>query len=162
MKPIPLTGGKTAWVDDADYPALSCFSWYCLKSGYAARGARRSLGENRGTIYMHRQIAEPGNGMDVDHINGDRLLNIRENLRVVSHGSNMLNRGVQKNSLSGHKGIRWEASRKKWSARIGLNRKTVFRARFSTLEEAIAARAAAVQRYHGEFGRQTWDEPAAA
>jgi len=33
MKTIPLTKGKVATVDDADYPALAVYKWHAHEAG---------------------------------------------------------------------------------------------------------------------------------
>jgi hypothetical protein len=156
MKPIPLSQGKVAWVDDADYAEISRFRWYYLKAGYALRNGSIRRGEKRGPVYLHRHIMQPAEGMEVDHINGDRLLNTRANLRVVTHGQNMMNKGANSTNPIGHKGIYWEEKRQRWTARIGIHGKLVHVGRFRQLSDAVAARTAAIPLYHGEFGRQSW------
>lgn len=52
---IPVTKGRHAIVDDADYAWLSQWSWHCSSSGYAVRMSPRP---NRREIYMHRLILD--------------------------------------------------------------------------------------------------------
>ena len=46
------------------------------------------------TLYLHRLIMglTPGDGLEVDHLNGNGLDNRRENLRVVTHAQNHQNK----------------------------------------------------------------------
>lgn len=98
MKLIPLANNRGyAAVDDTDYAALVKYRWHLHRSGgdnsgkgYAARGERR--GKRVVVVRMHRQIVDAPMGMEVDHINGDRLDNRRENLRVTSKLENLRNR----------------------------------------------------------------------
>lgn len=98
MKLIPLTQGKFAKVDDADYEWLSQYNWYAKKTTaiyslyglyYAARFQR--IKKVKTTIYMHREIANCPPGKEVDHINHDTLDNQRENLRCCTRAENMAN-----------------------------------------------------------------------
>ena len=95
MRELPLTKGKIARVDDADYPLLSQWKWgYLPKSngrgGYAVRWETR--GGVRRTIYMHRQIMNAQPGQLVDHEDGDGLNNQRSNLRMANETQNLANR----------------------------------------------------------------------
>jgi hypothetical protein len=148
MKQIPLTQGKFAIVDDCDFDHLIQFKWWFLDNNYGGYAVRR--GED-GIVYMHRQIMQAKPGVEVEHRRGGGLVNTRENLRFATHQQNMMNRGTQKNNKSGHKGIRFDPERKKWQARIGLNRKTIHLGRFDRLDDAIAAHAKATLKLHGEF-----------
>lgn len=123
MKRIPLTQGRSAIVDDADYEALTAHSW-CLSncSGicYAVRGCK--IEGKHHTVLMHREIMEAPKGMLVDHINGDGLDNRRCNLRLVTDSQNHFNQRKRKKVTSskqkGFTGISvtmcgWLASRQK-------------------------------------------------
>lgn len=68
---------------------------------------------------------------DVDHINGDGLDNRKNNLRIVSHAKNMLNR-------QGIHGIKKVPSGK-YQACIGINYKGIYLGTFNTYEEAKEA-----------------------
>ena len=95
MKLIPLTKGKFAKVDDADFEWLSAFNWYAKNtrgpgddsgSFYAARSERQ--GGKPVTIYMHREITKCPAGKEVDHKNRDRLDNQRDNLKNCTRKQN--------------------------------------------------------------------------
>lgn len=104
---IPLTQGRVAIVDVADYEWLSQWKWRCLfrGGGYAIRICRKS-GKQR-LVYMHREImALPfRDKRQVDHINHDPLDNRRSNLRAVSCAVNQLNSRIRKDNTLGIKGI---------------------------------------------------------
>ena len=115
IKRIPLGEGQYALVDAADYEWLKQWTWR-LQNGYAVRY------ENGRTIYMHREIMKPPEGMLVDHINHNKLDNCRSNLRVCTRQENMCNRGKCPGSSSRFKGVGYSKEQHKWSAKIMVRR----------------------------------------
>jgi hypothetical protein len=99
-----------AVVDDEDYNALVEYNWR-LNSGYAIRN------QNKKRIPMSHHIMNPPEGMTVDHINGHRLDNRKENLRVCTKQQNLQNR-IMRRGTSKYKGVRWNKLRKKWQAAL--------------------------------------------
>ena len=83
---------------------------------------------------------------DIDHINGVRDDNRLANLRDVTRSFNLLNRSGKKNNSTGHKGIN-KNKYGSYHTYISINNKRINLGFFSTLEEAIAARAAEVAKY---------------
>jgi len=77
----------------------------------------------------------------VDHIDGDRLNNAFDNLRVVSNQGNNFNNHVAK-------GYSWHKNVGKWCARIKINKKDKHLGVFDTEEAARAAYLAAKEKYH--------------
>jgi hypothetical protein len=90
----------------------------------------------------------------IDHINGNRLDNRIENLRLASNAENSRNCKLSKNNTSGVTGVSYHAKAKKWFAQIMLNRKNNNLGLFNTKEEAIAARKKAEMQYFGQFAKQ--------
>ena len=92
MKKIPLSRGLIALVDDEDYERLSQFKWCAQKIGKSIYATRNTyVNRIRGTSYMHRDILSEGNGLLVDHIDGDGLNNQRKNLRYCTRQQNAFN-----------------------------------------------------------------------
>lgn len=89
----------------------------------------------------------------VDHINHDRTDNRWENLRNIPGRENQKNMGVSRKNTSGVTGVRVLPSGK-FNATIVVNRVQLGLGSYLTLEEAIAARRAAEQRYgfHANHG----------
>ena len=144
-KKIPLTRGRFALVDEQDYFYLMAFRWHCTAKGYAARMDGRKI------VLMHREIARPSEGFDVDHRDGNRLNNRRENLRRCTHAQNTWNHRVSTRNKSGFTGILFRKKSRRWEAHIGVNNKFIYLGRFATKKEAIRARQRAVQSHHGQF-----------
>jgi len=90
----------------------------------------------------------------IDHINGVRADNRLSNLRPATNAENQRNRGATANNKSGHKGVRWHPRDRKWLAQIALHGVQTHLGLFDDINDAIAAYAAGVAKYHGlEFGR---------
>lgn len=98
--------------------------------------------------YLHRVIMQPGPGLEVDHINGDRLDNRRLNLRVCTRSSNAKNTSTK----VGYKGVH-KNHRGKWIAQITKNYNCHHLGTFRTAEEAAIAYNDAASILHGEFAR---------
>lgn len=154
MKPIQLTRGQQAIVDDIDYDWLSQWKWRALrhKSGeyYAVRSVR--AGGSR-TIYMHRVIAGASGMEQVDHVNGDKLDNCRGNLRVCTNAENQRNRGKHRDNASGFKGVAQHPATGRWQACIQHAGVKVHLGYFSDRIHAARAYDLAAERLHGDFAR---------
>lgn len=151
MKTILLSSGDEVLLDNEDYRRLKSYTWG-LVGGYAARWVILS-DKSKKCVLMHREIVQPPEGMQVDHINRDRFDNRRANLRVCTHAENMRNRSLHKNNKSGVPGVCWHKSKGKWQVQVRMDGKLHFFGFFDDKEEAIQVRNNAVRRLHGEFAR---------
>ena len=124
MRYIQLTRNKVAIVDDDDYESLSQNKWYCSKTGYAVRTNR--------SIRMHRVVMNAPEGLEIDHINGNRLDNRKSNLRICDHRQNTRNRTTAK-------GYSFLKDRNQWQARVQRNGKNIFLGNYN--EESDARKA---------------------
>jgi hypothetical protein len=151
MKEIPLTKGKSAIVDDCDFEYYSKFNYYINSEGYAIREVWN--GGNKIRLRMHREITNAPEGMDVDHINGDRVDNRRENLRLCTRSENLMNSRKRDNKSSKYKGVSFFKPVKMWRAYYQLNgrQKTIGYFR-DEICAALAYNEAAIATY-GEFAR---------
>ena len=93
------------------------------------------------------------NGMEVDHIDGNPENNLRENLRLATKSTNQCNRKMASNNTSGHKGIYWKASRKRWQVEVRLMGQSYFGGRFKNIEDAVQSAEVLRLKVHGEFAR---------
>lgn len=87
-KDILMRWGRTVRVDDNDFDWLNSYRW-SVTLWYAAT----TIGGR--SVYMHRLIMDPPEGLVVDHRNGDGLDDRRSNLRIVTRSENSRNRLVK-------------------------------------------------------------------
>lgn len=124
-------------------------------------------------ILLHRWLTNCPEDKVVDHINGNPLDNRKCNLRVCTQKENSNNKNykplptyeeqitkgividhtrninTRKLKSSGHKGIKWHASRNKWEAGINIGYRYIYVGVFNTVEEAVAARNAKLELLRG-------------
>lgn len=149
MREIALTNGGTAIVDDEDFAALAAFRWRRSPNGYAVR-SEWSGGKVR-AILMHRVVADPPDGKEVDHVDGNKLLNTRANLRVCERGQNAANTAGRRRRKSPFKGTDYRAAKKRWRASINVKGKNIHLGYFDTAEGAARAYDSAAREHFGEF-----------
>lgn len=73
---------------------------------------------------------------DTDHINGNKIDNRRENLRLATRSENMQNQGTRRDNTSGYRNVKWHAKAKKWRVTIRVSGKDVHGGFFSSITEA--------------------------
>ncbi len=137
---IALTRGRFTLVDEADFPTLVQIPWCADSGGYAT--------SRNGRLHAFLLRAK-----GIDHINGDRLDNRRQNLRPARPSENCSNRPKPSNNTSGFKGVSFDRRTGRWVATIGLNRRQVWLGRHDTAEQAARAYDAAALQLHGAFAR---------
>lgn len=144
MKKIFLSNGDFTLVSDEDYIFLFPYSWSQHKKGYVTG---RIDGEK---VRMNRVIAKRM-GLNllnqIDHINGDKLNNQRDNLRSATNSQNRAN--SKSKNKTGYKGV--TKKRNKWQAQINVDGQKIYLGTFDSPEEAHQAYIKAAERYFGEF-----------
>lgn len=140
---IELSRGFHTLVDDDVDDNILKERWKYV-NGYAYRDIRVGLRWKR--LYLHREITGAPADKVVDHINGDRLDNRRENLRICTQKQNAVNRRKRSDVVGSiYKGVRLK--RGNYEACIA----DVYLGTFYTeVDAAHAYNLAAIERY-GEF-----------
>lgn len=144
MMRIPLVSGRGyTFVDDQDAEPAARHKWQLHPNGYASVVISRK--RKRTTIYLHRLILGAPADLLVDHINGNKLDNRRENLRLVNGSQNQHNlHSAQANSKTGVLNVYWDRSRNRYRLSLVVEGRKVCQTVHATLEEA--ERAAKVAR----------------
>lgn len=156
VKELPLTGGKVALVDDADFEFLNQWSWQANAKGYAVRAVHLGKidGKHRKTsLKMHRLLAAAPPEFQVDHINGDKLDNRKSNLRLCTNSQNKQNGASYRNSTSKYRGVSWSTRMQKWAAQIQINKKKIMIGYYADEQDAARAYNAKATCLFGEFAR---------
>jgi hypothetical protein len=130
-----------AWVtlDAADCAEVVAFHWALGTDGYAYRRGKNDEGHHR-RVAMHRQLLGLSFGDErcSDHINGDRLDNRRENLRVVTRAENAQNVG-SRHGRSGHRNVYWHKASGLWRVAVSRSGKQISGGYFKEVESAVEA-----------------------
>jgi len=144
-----LTQGKVAEVDEGDLKRLAAHKWYAAFNG-THWYARTAI--NRTKVYMHRFLMNPGDGYQVDHIDGNTLNNCRNNLRVCTNHQNRMNQ-KKRPGRSKYKGVIWFKQTGKWQACITLNKKKRHLGYFFCEKEAARVYNKQAKKLFGRFAR---------
>lgn len=125
------------------------YCWGLANNGYAKARV------NGKTVNFH-VFAFPDcpDGLERDHIDGNRINNRKNNVRFVTRCNNNKNRAFAPNRKSGRTGVNWSKASKKWRAFIKADNRYISLGFFSDLDEAIKAREAAEIQYYGEYRRK--------
>lgn len=145
---VSLTGkhgvGKYAKADLEFLGELSKSSWHVSPDGYARANITFSKGVKEQTKMHHLILPLRGDGLEVDHINRDKLDNRRENLRYVTRRENILNsdnpvaklwrgeptvlfgRAVSSEQTKPYYMIWWCNTNKKWRAYVETKAKRIY------------------------------------
>lgn len=135
------------YFDLEDYDKIKDYCWYFNDSGYLCS----HIANSRKAIRMHRLLMDADlEKKEVDHINHKTFDNRKSNLRLVTSTQNKYNRRVRSDSTTGVCGVR-KNNNGKFSAYISLEKHYVTIGTFDNLEDAIAARKEAEEKYFGEY-----------
>lgn len=130
-----------------------CWVWTGSKS---PRGYGQWRGKDNKLYPAHRLAFEEKFGLIPDGLVCDHICHCREcvnpdHIRICNNTENVRNQTIHKNNTSGFKGVSFDASRRKWTAKIMVDRKTINLGRFNSPQEAHAVYCAAAEKYFGEF-----------
>ncbi len=139
-------------IDEQD-AALADFRWYLNGRGYAARWVRGRI------ITLHRVVMNAPPGVEVDHINRNRLDNRRCNLRFADRGGNARNCSRNRKNTSGYKGVHKVGRKGRWGAAVVYEGGNHWLGIFGTAQEAAVTYDLAAMALHGEFAATNFSYP---
>ena len=149
MRKIPLTQGKVAFVDNADYRHVAFFKWYAHRRGRLFY-AQRHCGPYDKIVLMHRVILNVAPNEAVDHIDGNGLNNCRSNLRIATQRENCQNLHIPKTSR--YPGVhKMKQIKNPWRSEIYVNGKNRHLGCFETEELAHTAYETAVASLNNQI-----------
>lgn len=140
--PLGVNGRDGYAIIDSNNKWLEKYNWY-LTLGYAATKIKNK------TVRMHRLIMNPAKKLSVDHINGNKLDNRTENLRVCTHKQNTANSKRSKNNTTGYKGVSIDKRTMKYVVKIG----NKYIASFTSLKLAAKEYDRQALQKYGEFAK---------
>ena len=146
-----LRNGKAHKVvfDSEDFLELGHLKWHINGMGYVQRYNPATAKHE----YLHRvilKVSAEGN-VQVDHINGNRLDNRKDNLRKCDCSGNLKNTKKHADASSKYKGV--SRDRNKFRANIMANGKRTTLGSYSSEIEAAKAYDEAARDLHGEYAR---------
>ena len=106
--------GKFALVSPEDYDRVMTKRWF-----YGTSYACLSRYKRGCAITLHRWLLDAPEDMYVDHINGNRLDNQRNNLRICLPSENNFNQAKTSSPTSSkYKGVCWNKNKRRWQSNI--------------------------------------------
>lgn len=151
---IRLTNGEHAIVDEEDWEELSQLTWHRGDRDYVVHTVGLD-GETK-VLLMHRVVARAPHDVLIDHENGNRLDNRKQNLRDATFRQNAQNRAPVNGKR--FKGI--FKFREGWKARIKYEGQNIYLGLFPSEEIAARAYDYAARRLFGEFARLNFPDAA--
>ena len=137
---------QRATIDDCDAARVSGMSWRLHSRGYVVSSVRGG-----GMIYLHRLLTGATSGVQVDHIDHDRLNNRRANLRLASAAQNNRNSAISRRNRTGFKGVSRKGGRGPFRAFIGDDGRRIFLGSFPDAASAARAYDQAAVAIYGDF-----------
>ena len=158
-KKIPLTQGKFATVDAANYEELNQHKWFAMKHRNTYCAQRHIMrNSKRTTILMHYEILCVPHRTQINHRNGNHLDNRKSNLRISTRKQSAYSARKRKNCTSRYKGVCWNKKRKKCVASIRCDYKPYHLGYFDDEMEAARAYDSKALELFGEFARLNFPE----
>lgn len=118
------------YFDLEEYDKIKKYCWHIRNDGYIATNI------NGKCVKLHQFLLGKEKGKVIDHKNGDKKDNRKQNLRHVTQGINIMNR----ESTKLFRGCSWNKRDKRYYVTISKDGKRKHIGVFKTLEEAIEAR----------------------
>lgn len=147
---IPLTQGRFATIETADWHLIAGYPWRVQPDKRPGGKIYAVTGHN--SKMMHRFIM----GKLSDHRNGDGLDNRRSNLRPCTLHQNAMNQTIVRGRYP-YKGVHFNRRDACFQAKIGFQRKQHFLGYFDNPITAAIAYDKAARRYFGDFAHTNFE-----
>lgn len=140
-------------IDEEDYEKLNkkgnffCNTeqgYICVKNYISFKNGKAKYKQQ----YLHRMIMDAPTSLQVDHINGNKKDNRKENLRLCTNAGNSKNK---KNFKGKYKGVYFDKKNSKWMAQITKDYHCFYIGSFLNENEAAIAYNDRAKELHGEF-----------
>lgn len=155
MAEIILKNGSFLIDDDDLFLLLLYRKPWINENGYVVM-CPRGKGHTK-TVRLHRIVMQAPTGMEVDHINGIRTDNRKENLRLCTTAENRRNSRIRNDGKSGYKGVSFfsnpQKRKKRWEAYINVDGKRIKLGYFKTAIEAARAYDTAAKKHFGDYAK---------
>jgi len=139
--------GKTADViiDIDDVNMINKYKWHISEKGYI----RAMI--NKKNVRLHRFIFN-ANSKDIiiDHINGNKLDNKKENLRSVTSSQSIMNSKIRFDNKSGARGV-FKRQNGRFAVRIQVDGNRIQIGTFDNFKDAVRARKLEEEKLFGEY-----------
>lgn len=124
-------------IDDEDFTKVQSYSWFIDSKGHVI--ARKKLADTGAhKIRLHRLVMNVNSTSYplVDHINGNKLDNRKQNLRLCDYQTNAFNKHHQKTNTSGYRGVDFHKKTNTWRSRVCFKGARYCLGYFKTAKEA--------------------------
>lgn len=147
MAKIKVNSGHF-FIDKDDWEKFKHYKWYITDKGVVAPAL---LPTDPSTVRLARLVMSAPKGLEVDHKDGVQINCKKSNLRIVTHGNNMLNKGVNKvgSKTSKYRGVVRYGN--KFMAQISRSRCMIFLGWFDNELDAAAAYDKAAHHLYGKY-----------
>lgn len=140
----------------ASFELIKKYSWSYSPKGYAVTSVRTN--NKKRVVPLHYILFSKKEGMQIDHINQNKLDNRIENLRYCTHAQNKQNCKKFKNSFLKYKGVTYNKLHNRYSSHIISNGKDYWLGRFYTAEKAAYIYDLAALLLHKDFACLNFSE----
>lgn len=135
-------------IDAEDLDKVSDKSWHVNVQGYL----QTNIYKDGSSPLLHKIIlGDYGKGFCVDHIDRNKLNNRRSNLRICRQKDNAKNQSIRSDNTTGYPGVYKDKRNGKWFSEITADGEKHYLGRFEKLDDAVAARLEAEEKYFGAF-----------
>lgn len=136
-----------ALVDDEDYEDVMRRKWCLDGNGYVCASFRIDGVKRMDRLHRYLLGLRPGNALEGDHKNRNRLDNRRSNLRIVTRAQQLQNRSGSLSSRSRFRGVGWHLQKKKWRAYVNVDGRQKHLGYFDLEIDAARAAKSARERF---------------